>query len=158
MTTLADLQNLINARRSVVGGDSILPNDQDSDKAIFQAIHDLLASGGGGGGGGYGPLVDRDGDRLLDTPYTNSTGKAILILVRVLCQAYTTNDYAFAKAYVTTSENKLLVAESGQGEYVNNGNYTYTLVFPVQAGSSYEVDTQTSSQGSVFLEGWVEST
>ena len=117
MTTLADLQNLINARRSVVGGDSILPNDQDSDKAIFQAIHDLLASGGGGGGGGYGPLVDRDGDRLLDTPYTNSTGKAILILVRVLCQAYTTNDYAFAKAYVTTSRRRAgrWISSDGRG-------------------------------------------
>lgn len=51
MVTLTNLQNLINLRRSVVGGDFVLPDDQDKDKAIFQAIHDLLAAGGGGGGG-----------------------------------------------------------------------------------------------------------
>jgi hypothetical protein len=56
MVTLADLQNLINLRRSVVGGDFVLPADQDSDKAIFQAIHDLL--GGGGGGGAFTTRTD----------------------------------------------------------------------------------------------------
>lgn len=48
MVTLDDLQNKINARRSVVGGDFVLPADHDADKAILQDIHDLLTSGGGG--------------------------------------------------------------------------------------------------------------
>jgi hypothetical protein len=42
MTTLEDLQALINSRRTVDKTDYVNPEDQNTDKAIFQAIHDLL--------------------------------------------------------------------------------------------------------------------
>lgn len=44
MVTLVDIQNLINLRRSVIGGDLVLPDDHDKDKDILQAIHDYLAT------------------------------------------------------------------------------------------------------------------
>lgn len=91
--------------------------------------------------------------RAVDTLYTNTSGKVMLVLVSFQC---TTGATGTSNAYAGLQVDGATVTRAGLESGLANENNTYSLVAAVPPGSTYKLLTVVTGTGAVAKNGWIE--